>query len=207
MSVDSKVQTGLALAATALLGGVAMGLYQLRTHDTRTLEDGTVCATHVSVDWPGGVVPQGAVCKTSEIVGPSEAWSALGLCPDGKTALARICGVPAEVADDNVGLPAGVSVISDPTDEATPYTSGPALEVWDARHPDASSLYRCACSTGADCEWLIADAPGEVEHWLPAPKNLTLYPGRFRGAGCRAKACFETFNREYPGSSMPESCR
>lgn len=204
--LDNKTQTGLALAATVLLGGVAAGIYQLQIHDTLELPDGSRCATHVSIAWPGEV-PAGAVCKTSEIVGPSSSWALLGLCPDGRRAVARICGVAAEVADDSATLPAGVSVISDPTDEAVPYVSGPQLEVWDDRHPDAANLYRCACSTGSNCEWLTASEPGGTETWQSAPKAITIYPDRFRGSGCVRKPCYETSTREYPGSSMPPACR
>lgn len=205
MAIDSKTQAGLALAATTLLAGVAAGIYALRVHDTITLEDGTTCATHLSIDWQETPLP-GAVCKVSEIVGPSDAWAALGLCPDGRYAIARICGVPADGAGA-VSLPAGISVTSDPTDEAAPYVDGPQLEVWDMRHSAAKDHLRCACSPGADCEWLASDEPGGPETWGPAPKALTLYPGRWRGTGCVKKLCFESFSRRYAGDSMPEACR
>lgn len=209
MAIDTRLQIGLAAAATALLGGVVIGVLELRKIDTVVLPDGTECATHVAIDWPGPV-PANAQCKTSEIVGPSEAWLALGLCPDGRYAVARICAAPFDGeldANAVTSLPAGVSVTTDDVDVATPYASGPQLEVWDIRHPDASNLFACACSTGSDCEHLTRDIDDPQESWRPAPKAITFEPGRWRGDGCKKKQCRESYTRACPGESMHASCR
>jgi hypothetical protein len=84
---------------------------------------------------------------------------------------------------------------------AAPVWSGCQIAI--VREGFSPMPYRCACSTGTACNYTPALAGGGFGASVPAPKDLTLQPGRFSGAGCVPKACVAWGDT----NSFPQACR
>jgi hypothetical protein len=67
----------------------------------------------------------------------------------------------------------------------------------------ASTGFACACSTGSNCTWTPPLPGGGFGPPEAAPKNMTIPPGRWAGAGCSLKTCLEMFGFD----SMPNVCK
>jgi hypothetical protein len=159
--------------------------------------------TRACVTWPAGQ-PAGLQTTRFYNVRVSPAiQSLLGLAPTGEWEYVAmeiqhtLDEAPASVL---ARLDAHADVVGEVEDRVTP--AFPACEVAVVRADDALYPSPCACSTGSNCNWTQPLADGAFAPSAPAPKNLTLPPGTWSGAGCRKKACVELSG----SPSMPAAC-
>ena len=197
MTAPTPQQTAAGIAAVAaIFAGIVAGTIYVQ-HDSNL---------HARVDFDGAP-PADTACARIVAVGPSAAWSALGLdTSEPDYATGYVCAPPtSEPAGE---LPGGVRVIET---ELVPYVAGMGrLEIWSSRHADAPKS-GCACSTGADCERLVRSIDG-AEEWKPAGKPSLMNPGEWRGSGCiEVASCHDvTELRERTGrvdNNLAPACR
>ncbi len=191
MSAPTKQQIAAGVATVAaIIAGIVGGTIIVRHDDP----------LHARVDFDG-TPPADTACARVVAVGPSEAWSALGLdTSEPDFAVGYVCSPPSE-SDATAQLPAGIRV----TEQAlVPYTAGMArLEIWSARSPDAPRG-GCACSTGSNCERLVRTLDG-AESWQAAPRGSVMQEGEHRGC-TPIVSCYDV--SELPiGSNLAPECR
>lgn len=184
-----QLAAGVATVAAIIAGAVAGTVYV--SHGD---------PLHARVDF-ADAPPADTACARIVAVGPSAAWSALGLDtsqPD--FAVGYVCSPP-DSADPQAQLPAGIRVTET---YLVPYTAGMArLELWASRSPDAPRG-GCACSQGAGCERLIRTLDG-AESWQAAPRGAVMPEGEHRGC-TPIVSCYDV--SEMPlGSNLAAECR
>ena len=191
MTAPTPQQTAAGIAAVAaIFAGIVAGTIYVQ-HDSNL---------HARVDFDG-TPPADVACARIVAVGPSAAWSALGLdTSEPDYAVGYVCAPPDAATE--ASLPDGVRVIET---ELVPYVAGMGrLEIWSSRHPDAPKS-GCACSTGTGCERLVRSIDG-AESWLAAPKGSAMPPGEWRGDCLPMVSCYDV--SELPlGSNLAEGCR
>ena len=202
MSPTQK-QTAAGIAAVAaIFAAIAVGSIAVEHPDQTAADAGPVLHARVAFPPSDAGVPADTACARIVAVGPSAAWSALGLdTSEPDYAVGYVCAPPS-TEPVTASLPDGVRVIEQ---EIVPFADGMGrLEIWSSRHPDAPKS-GCACSTGADCERLVRTIDG-AESWLAAPKGSAMPPGEWRGDCLPMVSCYDV--SELPlGSNLAEGCR
>ena len=135
------------------------------------------------------VVPTGK-CRVVSVYGKASEYSKASVAAEGYRTL-TIC--------KDTELPAGLVMLETPEREESKTVLSPDLS--------AAEDFACACSTGAECEALVADTEGK-QTWVKAPLRITLGPGQWRGDGCVKKSCIaiRQLASEPLDNSMPEAC-
>lgn len=185
------------LGAGAALAAALLGIFAA----TRTVNNPTSTRACIPFD---GAKP--ANLRTTRFYGvrlSPQAQALLGFSPTGEWEYVamEIQSVPDENPPEALmrRLNSHADLVDEVEDRAVP--AFPACEVAAVRSDDPAYPAKCACSTGANCNWTppIIGGLGPSE---PAPKNLTLPPGTWSGAGCRKKNCIELAG----SPSMPAAC-
>lgn len=69
----------------------------------------------------------------------------------------------------------------------------------------------CACADQRKdaklCEWYVPARAQVLAKWEPAPANVVVQAGLWRGPGCLPSVCVETEVRSAPGSQIPSACK
>jgi hypothetical protein len=197
---DPKLIAAGAAAFTAIVGGLVFGLYWAGEPPEPS--------ARVTLGWEGTPgEPRAKRCIETVGLASQQALDLFRLASDGgMTAYVyTVLAVDADqVADagEMVPLPEGMLAMEVQQREVDCPDAGWRFLAVLQGEPE----WPCACSQGADCERLFG-FPG-METWQPAPRGLTMDPGRWRGTdgglgGCVPKTCIEFAGTD----SMPEVCR
>ena len=92
----------------------------------------------------------------------------------------------------------------------TPVKDGPDGGVIAGVTKLSPSATGCACADQRKDSLLCEQYDAKGAKWITAPKATVMQPGQWRGAGCVASVCFETYVRETlagPGSQIRPECR
>jgi hypothetical protein len=135
------------------------------------------------------IVPTGK-CRVVSVYGKAAEYSKASVAAEGYRTL-KIC--------KDTELPEGLVMLETPEREESKTVLSADLT--------AAEDFACACSTGAECEALVADTEGK-QAWAKAPLGITLGTGQWRGAGCVKKSCIaiRQLASDPLDNSMPEAC-
>ena len=185
------------LGAGAALAAALLGIFAA----TRTVNNPLPTRACIPFD---GAPP--ANLKTTRFYGvrlSPQAQNLLGFSPTGEWEYVAMEIQAVENEDPPAALMARLNSHADLVDEVEDRAAPafPSCEVAAIRSDDPAYPAKCACSTGSNCNWTppIIGGLGPSE---AAPKNLTLPPGTFSGAGCKKKICVELAG----SNSMPAAC-
>jgi hypothetical protein len=188
----NRVQAGLTAAFFVVLAGLAARTLIPQSTDGTPLlvrgpDGGYQCSAyvdHIRIPWPDGGAPDGSVC--AEVDGLSSAAARAQFCLDpdgGGQDYARIrMGIT--LPNDAGILPPLPDGMAAKEGSETILDGGPCAYQFEAWLPSSTAEFPCACSSGANCDELLADGG-----WGPARIGMTHLEGQWRGAGCIRRAC------------------
>lgn len=187
------------LGAASVLATALLGLFL----GTRTVNNPTATRACVTFD---GAPP--ANLKTTRFYGVRLSPQAQGLLGFSPTDEWQYVAMEIQAVDDETppaALLARLNMHADLVDEVEDRAAPlfPTCQVAAVRSDDVAYPAKCACSTGPTCLWTPPLPDGGFGPAEEAPRNLTLSPGTFSGAGCKKKICVELGGT----SSMPAECQ
>lgn len=185
-NASPAMRVGAAVAFAAILGGVVYGL---------RAPEPTADKRRAVVQWAQSKGPTAATrCLRTSALADPRALALFGLVSDAgpQYVHVRLCADPSD-AGEMPTLPEGMTSL-EATQVEEAYDGGP--EMIAALQGEPEFEHACA-PRGGSCEWIGADGG-----WGPAPQNLTLSPGQWRG-GCLRKTGVELAGT----SSMLEACK
>lgn len=189
---------GAAAAVAAALTGLFIG--------TRTVTNPT--ATRACIPFDGAPPPNLRTTRFYSVRLSPQAQALLGFSPTGDWEYVAMEVQAQEDESPNASLLARLAhhadVVGEVENRATP--AFPPCQVAAVRSDDVAYPSPCACSTGSACNWTPPLAGGGFGASVAAPKNLTLPPGTWTGAGCRKKSCI-VLGDGGRDASMHEACR